>query len=271
MATALLLASAAEAQPVSSQQPLAQSYVQNGMRLYGEGRFADAARAFREAHAITHRPELLFNLGMALERAGELQNALDTLVLFEAAGAPGFDRARLQPQIAALRQRIADEASARERAAQGAVAPAQPAQPAQPATAEPPPRLIEVVVTRRVEVRYVRSTGASVGPWITLGLGGLVLITGGVMGLATAAMRSDVDQANMGQVPWSADLTETVDNYNSARRAAQIFTGVGLAGVVGGVVWLILRGPGQRREVPIASASVIPVQGGAVVGFGGAL
>ena len=76
-ALATLLATSSAA----AQTNLAETYFNNGNRAFAAQRYDEAARAFREAHAISHRPELLFNLSRALERSGDYVGAVQALHL----------------------------------------------------------------------------------------------------------------------------------------------------------------------------------------------
>ena len=116
LAGALLLAAPA----ARAQANLAETYFQNGSRAFTEQRYAEAARAFREALAISHRPELLFNLSRALERQGDYVGALQALQDFSNGGAPGFDRAALTQMITQLEGLAADRLQMRVKLAGGA-------------------------------------------------------------------------------------------------------------------------------------------------------
>ena len=115
LAAALALSSAAAAQPMDQ---ATRNYVRSGVTAFEERRFAEAARAFREAHAISHRPELLFNIGRAEAAAGNLTAAVEALTLFRDAGAPNFDRAALDAQIQELRAQQARPLGEAARSAQ---------------------------------------------------------------------------------------------------------------------------------------------------------
>ncbi|MBL8604519.1 MAG: hypothetical protein JNK72_21510 [Myxococcales bacterium] len=261
----LLLAGSASAQTLTpAQQGLAQRYYDSGVAHYRGARFGDAARAFREAHAITHRPELLYNIGLTLERAGERQAAIEALTDFLSAGAPGAERPQVEARIAAMREANAEA----ERQAQSATsAPTPP--PTRPVEAEP--RLIEVVITRRIEVRYVRSTVQSVGPWVTLGVGALVGVGGLIVGVRANGVANDVAAVNRGESVWTPELATAYANHPSTVTTAYVLGGVGAATMLGGALWLALRGPGTRREVQLSSVGAMPLPGGAMLTLGGAL
>jgi len=234
LAAALALSSAAAAQPMDQ---ATRNYVRSGVTAFEERRFAEAARAFREAHAISHRPELLFNIGRAEAAAGNLTAAVEALTLFRDAGAPNFDRAALDAQIQELRaQQEAQQRRESEARAQNAPPP-------------PPPEVRTVIAPRWFRVEYHQSTLNAVGPWVTLGVGAAVGVVGIIQGAAAASSVSLLNDVNRGQTAWSPSAQDARDAAGGQVTRAAILGGVGGAMVLGGALWLILRGRGERREV----------------------
>lgn len=260
-AAGMCLAPEVGAQPSAGRQSAARTYLQTGVEHYSAGRYAEAAVAFREAHALSHQPELLFNLGLSLERAGELGAALEAFNLFATAGAPGYAMTQLDARRAALRARIAAEA------ARPATDP-QPTPTPTATVAEPQ----QTLITQRIEVRYERSTFQTAGPWVLLGAGAAVTLAGLLIGLGANQVAVDVEAANRGEQSWSRDLDTRYANHEGTVGAAVGLTLVGAAVMAGGGLWLALRGPGRRREVSLGplGALVLP-QGGGMLTLGGAL
>jgi hypothetical protein len=228
-----------------------------GSRAYAEHRYADAARSFREAHAITHRPELLYNLGIAQASAGDAAGAVESLSLFRDAGAPGLDdRASLDRQIAEQQ-----EAATRQRAAQTPGAPTEV-------------RVIEqrVIEPRwiRVEYRYERSALHAVGPWVAIGLGAALGVGAVVTGVGALGSADTINNINAGREPWGPNGASAVSDGPTQATLSIALGAAGGAFVAGGVAWLLLRGPGRRVEVPVLAA-ITPTVGGATLSLGGAL
>lgn len=246
--TALAFAPAATAQPVVD---AARNYVRSGVEAFEAGRFAEAARAFREAHAISHRAELLFNVGRAEASAGNLAAAIEALTLFRSAGAPGFDRAALDEQLRQLRSRLEEqERLAAEATARNAAPP-------------PAPEVRSIVEPRWYRVEYHHSAVNRIGPWITLGLGAVAGVVGIVQGVSAASSVSLVTDVNRGETPWSQNAQDARDDAPGQITRATVLGATGGALIVGGVLWLLLRGPGERREVRSA-----PVFGLSPAGLG---
>ncbi len=247
----LLVAPAARAQA-----NLAETYFQNGSRAFTEQRYAEAARAFREALAISHRPELLFNLSRALERQGDYVGALQALQDFSNGGAPGFDRAALTQMITQLEGLAADQRT-REEAARTA------------GSAPPPVVTVErpVIEPRWFRVEYRRSAVNNVGPWVTLGVGAALGIAGVAEALVGGAAASTLRNVNAGSEPWSQAAADAQARAPGAFTRGWILGGTGAALAVGGVLWALLRGPGQRVEVRDAPhVSLAPAGLGLAVG-----
>ena len=224
----------------------------------GSRAFAEAARAFREAHAISHAPALLFNLGRALEASGDAAGALDALTLFRDGGAAGFDRATLDQQIEALRTRVDEE---RQR-------------PPAPATPTPDAPRPEVVVRERTviqpawyQVEYRRSTVSTVVPWVLLGVGGALGVVGAVQGVRALGDIGPLDNANAGREPWSSAAQDALGRASGEATSAYVLLGAGGAMALGGALWLILRGPGERVVSNIApTLTLAPFGAGVVLG-----
>lgn len=255
LAATLLLAPPASAQPVID---AARNYVRSGVEAFEAGRFVEAARAFREAHAISHRAELLFNVGRAEAAGGNLQAAIDALSLFRSAGAPGFDRAALDEQIERLQAQLAEQQRlAAEARAQNAPPPT-------------PPTVRSVIEPRWFRVEYQHSTLNLVGPWVTVGLGAAVGVAGIVQGAIASSEVSLLRDVNAGSTPWSQSAQDAQNGASGAVTRAAVLGAVGGTMVLGGVLWFLLRGPGTRREV--RSAPVLSVTpSGFALGIGGTL
>src|SRR5262245_14114470 len=57
--------------PSSSADKEARKLFFRGDRMYEEGKYEEAVAAFEKSYALSHRPELLFNLANAYERLGQ--------------------------------------------------------------------------------------------------------------------------------------------------------------------------------------------------------
>lgn len=257
VALASALSSPALAYAQSTPAEAARRLYTAGSQAYAERRYADAVRSFREAHAITHRPELLYNLGIAQAAAGDPRGAVESLSLFRDAGAPGFE------DRAALDRQIAEQQAAAERQ-----------QSAAANTPAPEVRVIEqrIIEPRwiRVETRYERDTIHTVGPWVAIGLGAALAVGSVVTGVGALGASETLTNVNAGREPWGPTAASAAADGPTQATLSIALGAAGGAFVAGGVAWLLLRGPGRRVEVPILTA-IAPTQGGATFTLGGAL
>ena len=82
-----------------------------GRRYYDTGRFAEAAREFAEAHRLSGRTELLYNLFLAYRDAGDDVHAAETLRAYIPSLEAGERRTQLEARLRVLEQRLASGTS----------------------------------------------------------------------------------------------------------------------------------------------------------------
>jgi len=92
----------------------ARTRFQLGSTLYRQGRFDDAAREFRAAYDVSHRPELLYNLYLVERDAGHTQEAADALRTYLQDASEVPDRGLMEGRLAALDQQLERERAAQE-------------------------------------------------------------------------------------------------------------------------------------------------------------
>ncbi|MEM7152818.1 MAG: hypothetical protein AAF799_08245 [Myxococcota bacterium] len=102
---------AAEAAPSAESDDIqrARELAANGSALYREGSYAAAIEAFEVAYELAKDPNLLYNIALCHEKAGDLQAAADALDRYRAV-APASERAALVERAASLRERAAQQA-----------------------------------------------------------------------------------------------------------------------------------------------------------------
>jgi tetratricopeptide (TPR) repeat protein len=96
----------AQSQPTSDDVVIAKAHFSTGMIYYERGRFADAAREFEEAYRLSHRPELLYNMGKAYDGGSDKARALRAYRRFLTAVPETRDRPAVQARISALTQLV---------------------------------------------------------------------------------------------------------------------------------------------------------------------
>ncbi|MEN0064091.1 MAG: tetratricopeptide repeat protein [Myxococcota bacterium] len=130
----------------------AMSIFDNGRRLYDEGQYEQAIVAFERALELSSRPELYFDIANAKERLGDLQGAIDALMMYRIYAEP-IEQDILRARVDALRARLAA---------------------AEMQALEPPP----------VDLMQRRRTSAA---WALAGFGGVLAAAGGTVAAVTYA------------------------------------------------------------------------------------
>jgi tetratricopeptide (TPR) repeat protein len=252
---------------------LARSHFRAGTRYFELRRYVQAAEEFERVFELSGQGALLYNAGRAWEAAGRARDAMRAYERFLETRAEGVDRASVQSSINALRARADEESRlAAQRAAAGCPEPVTAATTTSAtntsatntsatntsaASTEAGPLL-----SLRTRVTYEHRTLDTVAPWVLLGVGGLL---GGLSAWQGASYAIDAGRVSSATV-WSQDLTISQDSAREASRNAIIAGASGGTFVLAGVLWVALRGPGQRREELLRTAWVAPTAGGVIAG-----
>jgi tetratricopeptide (TPR) repeat protein len=218
-------------EPTDAEVAAAKGAFQAGNASFNEADYARAIDYWEDAYRrdCTANP-LLLNLARAYELAGRKRQAVVSLETFLAREPSSGEKDQINRRVEVLKKKIAEEDAA------AVVAPAPP--PPQPAS--PPP------VTEPAAPKAKRSPG----PWIVIGVGGAAAIVG-TLGVISNKKKVDdyaaqCDNPRTGAVEGrnNCDL-ETAKKGNDARAALNlsgVVTGVGVAAVAAGFVWLYFDG-----------------------------
>jgi tetratricopeptide (TPR) repeat protein len=102
----LLLLSVPTAYAQSDGTERAKELYSNGKRLFEEEQYSKALMAWEEAHKLSERPLLLFNIALAQEKLGQLEAAIENLYTYRAF-APAEEQDMLVEKIADLKAALA--------------------------------------------------------------------------------------------------------------------------------------------------------------------
>lgn len=242
--------------PSAADDAKARDLFKQGDAAYAEARYDDALAAFEEAHRLSKRPRLLFNIGNALERLGKLSEAADALEKYLPHAKPA-ERDVLQKRIQNLRKRAAPAAKVvLEEEKEPEPEPEKPkrveeAPPAPAPTPAPRPAPAE--------------TGDATLGWVLIGAGGAAMATGAVFGLMALSARKDVDAAckeSGGQTLCGSRAKDAVDRDQRYSLFADLGLGLGFLAAGAGVYFLASAPSGEQTRV-VADVAVAP-RGGAI-------
>jgi tetratricopeptide (TPR) repeat protein len=163
----------------------ARELFQKGDVAYAEGRYEEALAAFSEAYDLSGRVQLLFNVSNALERLGRYQEAVDALDKYLASG-KAKDRDVVQKRLANLKKRVEDQKKEQEKLAKEEDEKRKKEEDAN-ATANGSG---QVGSNRPKEPE---KAAAPILPWILVGGGGVLFVTGAVFGILTLGARGDAE------------------------------------------------------------------------------
>lgn len=213
-----------------------------GEVAFAQGRFENAMTYFQQAYDLSHRPELLYNVGMAADRLRHDDEALAAFERYLAELPDAANRAEVERRVAVLREAIASHA-AEDDADESSEVDAG-ASHHEPAATAP-------------------SAGPGAGPWVVLGVGAAAAVAGGVlMGLAVA------DVALVENAPPASTWSSVRDAYGRSEAesiAGAVLLGVGGAAMIGGLVWAVVpAGPATAAGADRAAVTleIAPAPGG---------
>ena len=218
------------AQEVDLADTEARSRFEAGRAAMAAGRTEDALADFRRAYELSHRPALLYNIGVAADRLRHDDEALEAFEAYLAAmpAEEISNRAEVESRLVVLRETIAARTRGED--------------------------------TREEDTRSdapATSAGVSVPGIALLVSGGVLAIGGAVLVGVGASERARVANATMG-APWSdyAGSAEIAPILEGTGGAA---LGVGAALAVTGAVLLAIDGPHESQ------VAVLPFGAGAQV------
>jgi tetratricopeptide (TPR) repeat protein len=238
LVSALLLLWSSPVLAQSSPDDLARRHFESGVAYLEESDYENALAAFRKAHELSPRPEILLNIATVHERLGQLPDAVTALRRYLAAAPNGEHAETVRRRVENLEKRIGEASPSPAEAPPPAPAAASPP-PAPPPVAPPP--VAPPPVASSPEAKASR-----VPAFVALGVGAAGVVGAVVTGILA---KGEYDDAEKSCKPACTD-----DELASGRGLAltsTILTGVAVAGVGVGVTLLLLE-PG-KSDAPGAS------------------
>lgn len=226
--------------PTQADEDAAKAHFLAGSAYYEQADYADAVKEFNEAHRLSRRPDLLYNISVCYERLGRWDDAIAALHQYLTEKPNASDRAVIESRIQNYEQR---------RDAERAQQPATPPPVAAPPPVVPPP-------ARRSHVPSFVVGGVGLGLLLA------ALGTGVTAHLAYNDVASKCDPS----LVCNGNDTALVNEKNLGHAltiSTDVLLGIGGAALVTGVVLFIVE---MRKPAP-ARAWLQPAPGGLAVRF----
>lgn len=203
-------------------------------KAYKAGNFERAAELLREAYSLYPEPLLLYNLGRAQEGLGDAAGAVESYEQYLQDAKDIKDRGAIERRIETLRAQLEKQ---QENARRRAEEEERRRREEEERRRNPPPPI------------DTRTPLETYGPWITMGSGGAIAMTGVYFGIR-ASNRHDDALAT----PIQRDAAEL---QNSAERSATIANVLFVAGgvaIAGGLAWKVWQWKSGNTSTAPASA-----------------
>lgn len=208
-------------------------------RAYKAGEFEKAAELLREAYELYPEPLLLYNLGRAQEGLGDTAGAVESYERYLAEAQEIKDRGAIERRVETLKAQLAKQREdARRRAA------------------EEERRRREEEERRRNPPRPIddRTPLEKYGPWITMGSGGAIVLTGAYFGIRASNLHDDAVAT-----PIQRDAAQLQDSAQHSATVANVLFVVGGATIASGLVWKLWQwrsGDTSSAQVKVGPGSV---------------
>jgi len=191
--------------------------VAEATNAYAQGNFRRAAELAEEAYRIKANPRLLYNVARAREAMGDEPGAIDAYERYLAAEPNAPDKGIVTGRIEALKRSVEERATLERRKRE----------------LEQTEKRPESSNDRRDEPPAPPARPRTL-PWVTIGVGGAVLVSGAVFALLS---RKSYDDGESASGERAAELDERGDRFTTLANVAFV---AGAAITVGGAGWLFL-------------------------------
>jgi hypothetical protein len=212
----------------------------SGKGFLDEANYDKAISYFKDAYSIDCSVHAILPIiATAYERKGDKAEAIHALgeYLTRVPNAP--DREVIEHRIRNLRDQLAQE---KPTATASTPAPAGTVVPATSATVSPPEPTASAAVTAPTATATVEPPPAEhrhgPAPWIVTGVGAAAVVTGVVLlGVGAGDISSAKSACGGGYANCSQSVANKGNTGNTLQTAGIVTGGIGLAAVVGGLIW----------------------------------
>lgn len=208
-------------------------------RAYKAGEFEKAAELLRAAYDLYPEPLLLYNLGRAQEGFGDVAGAVESYERYLEAADDIKDRGAIERRIDTLKAQLAKQ----ERDAKRLAEEQERRRREEEERRRNPPRPID----RRPPLQKY-------GPWIAMGSGGAIVLTGAYFGIRASTRHDDAVAA-----PIQRDAAALQRSAERSATIANVLFVVGGATIASGLAWKLWQwqsGATTSARVQVAPGSV---------------
>jgi len=221
----------------SSDEERARQHYEAGRSYFDRSRYGDAVREFEEAHRLSGRAHLLLNVATSHERLGALPEAVRALERYLEQQPDAADRRSIEDRMRTLRERIAAATPTEDNTAE--------------LTRVTPPD------TRSTPSDRDDDSPSMVGPIVVLSIGGASAVGAVITGLMAHSRFQELeDGCPADRCP--SDVYENRDSGRTLAVVSTVLTGVAIAGVGAGLLWLLLSGSEDEASEPPVALSASP-------------
>lgn len=259
LATPPVLAQGGKKKPATEQSEgdaEARRQFKEGDKLYAEGDYEGAVKAFERAYELSKQPALKYNLANAYERLARYEEALAALKEYEPHAAAD-ERDVVKRRIGKLQERADQQKAEKEKAAATGAAPAESA-PSEPAAPSSDASASDASVST--------AKPTPVLGYVLLGVGAVGVGVGAVFGVMALGSKSDAEKAcpeagGARHCPSSA--ADTLDSNSRNALIADIGIGVGLVAAAVGT-YFIIKSPSSSDSASVGVRTAASPQGGSL-------
>lgn len=237
----------------------ARAHYRTGSIAFSAGRFADALTEFQKSHALSQRPELIYNIAVAFDRLRRDREALDAFEEYLRLVPDAPQRAEVEGRVALLREAL--QSHAQLAATSATTTPAPDRAPTDSASHTPTGVTTSTNVTSEAAAPQAPRAQAdeptahpNVGQWLALGSAAATAVTGGVLLTVALLDKGSVerpeDGVRLGEIESAHDRVPLLSTVGG------VMLGVGLAGAGAAMTWMLLTGPSAEVETQVGVGHV---------------
>jgi tetratricopeptide (TPR) repeat protein len=242
----------------------------SGKQFLEESNYDKAIGYFKDAYSIDCSVHAMLPIiATAYERKGDKAEAVRALEEYTKRAPNAPDHEVIERRIRNLKDQMAREQPTAS-APSAAPSSAASASPSTAPSAEPAPT-VSALPSAAVEAPPPASSeGHSALPWVVVGVGGVVAVTGAVLlGVGAGDISSASSQCTADRICPTQDVVNTGNTGRNLETFGGVGIGVGLAVAAAGLLWHFLEGPSERQSGAAApGARVEPLVGPGYLGMG---